>query len=474
MFYKTIKHCGKEYIQTRIFCKKGDEFLFEYAPYAKDTIIEIAEFNQNDPFDFSDILDKPVDPEYYEFFVNGRRLGHPNIFEFGPHHGLFRGLVSKYLLEIYQKERDFEYFGYEMINMDPSESTYHYYFEPIDLIENKFMTDEEKEKLLDIFIDHVKHPDAIIKPNQDLEDPIEYEVANEVMADLQIFYFEEVLPLTLGDPNSLQFLQEFITKIYPYTTAIYEQEHDNTKVVFLDPNITVRVHDPKEQVNCGANSSTCAKTTCPHISKDYASYQRIFDQVNTFFTEELPRKLIAVEYPGVTLSQYESDMKCQSAVDKLLKETKELLELVQKYRVVTDASDYEKVEKCALRCDRKLKTALTAIDRIGVHLSPNITMDYTFFVNSIKTLDPKSATPANYRCANTNYPYVDGGEGVYDVIPTGDIDIPNSTVLLLGEEDYYNLLLSEGQIDPPAPDLYATEFTKRMYDIPNIYVQGLE
>lgn len=474
MFYKTIKHCGKEYIQTRIFCKKGDEFLFEYAPYAKDTIIEIAEFNQNDPFDFSDILDKPVDPEYYEFFVNGRRLGHPNIFEFGPHHGLFRGLVSKYLLAIYQKERDFEYFGYEMINMDPSESTYHYYFEPIDLIENKFMTDEEKEKLLDIFIDHVKHPDAIIKPNQDLEDPIEYEVANEVMADLQIFYFEEILPLTLGDPNSLQFLQEFITKIYPYTTAIYEQEHDNTKVVFLDPNITVRVHDPKEQVNCGANSSTCAKTTCPHISKDYTSYQRIFDQVNTFFTEELPRKLIAVEYPGVTLSQYESDMKCQSAVDKLLKETKELLELVQKYRVVTDASDYEKVEKCALRCDRKLKTALTAIDRIGVHLSPNITMDYTFFVNSIKTLDPKSATPANYRCANTNYPYVDGGEGVYDVIPTGDIDIPNSTVLLLGEEDYYNLLLSEGQIDPPAPDLYATEFTKRMYDIPNIYVQGLE
>ena len=107
-------------------------------------------------------------------------------------------------------------------------------------------------------------------------------------------------------------------------------------------------------------------------------------------------------------------------------------------------------------------------------MSPNITMDYTFFVNSIKTLDPKSATPANYRCANTNYPYVDGGEGVYNVIPTGDIDIPNSTVLLLGEEDYYNLLLSEGQIDPPAPDLYATEFTKRMYDIPNIYVQGLE
>lgn len=475
MFFKTIKQSGREYIQSRIYCQKGDEFLFEYAPYAKETILEIEEFSQNDPFDFTDILDKPVHPDYYEFFVNGRRLGRPNLFEFGPHHAVFRGLVSKYMLAVYQKERDFEYFGYDMINMDASESTYHYYFEPIDLVENEFITDEEKEKIIDIFIDHVKEPeDMPVKPNEDLEDPIEYIVANEVKADLEIFYFEEVLPLTLGDPNKLQFLQEFISVVYPYTTAIYEQEHDDTKVVFLDPNITVHIHDPKEQVSCGEQQTSCTKaTSCQKMSKAYDEYQEVYDQVNLFFDEEFPNNLMIMKYPGVVYTDYELNFKVQNTVLKLQKEMKTLLKYVQDYRVVTAVADYDKIKKAAMRCDKKLKSALTAIDGIGVHLSPDITMNYTFFVDSVERLDPASKNPAAYRCANENYPYVDGGEGVYDIIPTGDIDIPNSTVLLLGEEDFTALLTKEGQIDPPKPDLYATEFTKRLYDIPNIYVQGL-
>lgn len=557
-FYKTINQSGKEYIQTRIFCQKGDEFLFEYAPYAKDVLFEIEEFSQNDPFDFSDILDKPVDSEYYEFFVNGRRLGLPNLFEFGPHHGLFRGLVSKYLLAVYQKERDFEYFGYEMINMDQSESTYHYYFEPIELIENSFLTEEEKKRLLDIFIDHVKHPDAIIKPNQDLEDPMEYVVANEVMADLQIFYFEEVLPLTLGDPNNLQFLQEFIEKVYPYTTTIYEQEHDGTKVVYLDPNITVRVHDPKEQVQCGESKMSCTKYgTCPMMSRDISTYQALHSMTLKFFNEDLPNDLMSAKYTGISLSTYQDDVKSQIAVGKLLEEADLLLKYAQGYRVLTEITDFIKIKKCALRCDKKLKTVITALDRLGIHLSSDITQEYHVFEDAVRNLDPIGAdnykklaeivmefvggdrmdcaefikylqdmsddidaistttlttnapvtpiplsqilpymdtlgtqldtingeiitatgdtvTLADYRCANDNYPFIDGGEGVYDVIPTGDIDIPHSTVLLLGEEDYYNLLYKEGKVDPPDPDLYATEFTKRIYDIPNIYVQGLE
>ena len=557
-FYKTIKQSGREYIQTRIFCQKGDEFLFEYAPYAKDILFEIEEFSQNDPFDFSDILDKPVDAEYYEFFVNGRRLGLPNLFEFGPHHCLFRGLVSKYLLAVYQKERDFEYFGYDMINLDLSENTHHYYFEPIELIENTFISEEEKNELLDIFINHVKHPDAVIKPNQDLENPVEYVVANEVMADLQIFYFEEVLPLTLGDPNKLQFLQEFISNVYPYTTAIYEQEYGGTKVIFLDPNITVRVHDPKEQVVCGESKIACNKcNTCPKMSRDITLYQTLFDKASTFFTEELPANLVAAKYPGATLSTYKDSTKTQTAVDRLLAEMESLLKYVQDYRVISAITDYIKIKKCAVRCNKKLKTVITALDGLGIHLSSDTTKEYTVFTDAVINLDPigtnnykklaevvvnfvsgknadctefidylrdmndsiddisntviitntpttsmplsqilgymdtigrqlddingeiitsagESVSLAEYRCANDNYPYIDGGEGVYDIISTGDIDIPKSTVLLLGEEDYYNLLLKEGQINPPKPDLYATEFTKRVYDIPNIYIQGLE
>lgn len=474
MFYEIVKQSGREYVQTRIYCQKGDEFLFEYAPYAKNTIIEIDEFDQNNPFDFSGILDKPVDAEYYEFFVNGRRLGLPNIFEFGPHHAVFKGLQSKYLLSVYQKERDFEYFGYEMINMDASENTHHYYFEPIELIETEFMSKQEKQKLIDLFIDHVKHPDAIIKSNADNEEPVEYVVANEVMADLQTFYFEEVLPLTFGDPEKLQFLQEFIAETYPYTTTIYEKEYGGTKVVYLDPNITVRIHDPKEQVSCRENANTCTKfTTCPHASRDYTAYQELHDSIDTFFDEEFPRKLIAMEYPGVVFSDYEKDLKAQSAVHALRKEMSPLLSLVQEYRVATASATYAKIQTYANRCDKKLKTALVALDNLGVHLSPDIAMDYTVFANAVSGLDPEAETTAEYRCANPNYPYVDGGEGVYTVLPTGDINIPNSTVLLLGEENFYNLLLTEGQINPPQPDMYATEFTARLYDIPNIYVQGL-
>lgn len=240
--YKIVKSAGKEYVQSRIFCEIGDTFLFEFSPYSREVICEIDEFNQNEIFDLSNLIDKPIDPDYYEVFVNGRRLGLPNVFEFGPHHAVFKGLHSKYLLAIYEKERDYEYFGYRQINLDSSRTTHKYYFEPIDLANSSFMSDEELEELIDNYVDSMKHPDAVIEDNVDEEEPILYKLEPEFIQDMKTFYFEELLPLSLGDPNSMQFLKEYLDEVFPCTSSVFGIEiADGTKAIMLDPNITVRL-----------------------------------------------------------------------------------------------------------------------------------------------------------------------------------------------------------------------------------------
>lgn len=472
--YRLINSGGKNFIQSRIYCEIGDEFLFEFSPYTKEVICEIEEFDQNAIFDFSDLLDKAIDPEYYEIFVNGRRLGLPNVFEFGPHHGVFRGLKSKYLLAVYEKERDFEYFGYRQINLDPSESTYHYYFEPIDLINGSFMTDGERDKLIDGYIDSIKHPDAIIRPNTDEEDPIIYDMEDEVLEQLKIFYFEEVLPLTLGDPNKLQFLKEYLETTYPHTMDIFGMDIQGTRTVFLDPNKTVRVYNPKNKVACGESKTSCKKsTTCIHATFDASAEITAIDNMR----DNLQRKIfdsIATNLGYEYVDIYKNTPTIVDASEQLLVELEKLKKYLLAFRLLSEKNDFKKTYACAVRCDRKVEIFNAALIEKGfqdVVLNGGTTPQNFFDTRVVRYQSTHASRPAN-GCANPEYPYVLQGEGVYDIIKTGDIDIPNSYVMLLGEEDYTNLLISEGKVEVPV-DIYATEYTTEMYAIEKIYIEGL-
>lgn len=245
--YKLVQASNKCYIQSRVFCEIGDQYHFEFSPYAKELICEVEEFDPNKPFDFSKYIDKPIDPEYYEVYVNGRRLGLPNLFPIGPYKGVFRGLKSKYLLSIYENERDFEYFGYSKITKEQDGSKWEFFYLPTDLLSESFITDGEAEVLIDAYINDIKHKNAIILPNVSEEEPITFTIEDGLIEEMKIFFFEELLPLGLGDPNTLQFNKTYFSEVFPNFTKEFmvSVDENSPEVIFLNPDITARIYDNK-------------------------------------------------------------------------------------------------------------------------------------------------------------------------------------------------------------------------------------
>ena len=239
--FRSINSAGREYIQSRIFCETGDEYLFEYSPYTKEVICEMTEFDPNEVIDFSKYIDKPLDPEYYEVFVNGRRLGLPNIFKIGPYHTAFRGVKSKYLLSIFEKERDFEYFGYSKVLKDGEE----FFYTINNLFEESFISEREIKLIIDVYIEKIKHEDVIIEPNNLIESPITYDIESGLIEEMKIFFFEELLPLGLGNPDEVQFNKAYFSEVFPNFTKefLVEGEDDNPDVIYLNPDVTARIYN---------------------------------------------------------------------------------------------------------------------------------------------------------------------------------------------------------------------------------------
>lgn len=238
--YRVIDSQGRNYVQSRIFCYRGDSYYFEYSPFAKELICSLEKFSPNDIFDFSKYGDKPLDPEYYEVYVNGRRLGLPNLFPFGPHHAVFRGLKSDCLIEIFEKERDYEYFGYSKIFVNGET----FFFVPNDLINQVFMTEEEAKVIIDNYIKQRKHKNAIILPNEIVEERNMFSIQSGLLEEMKIFFFEELLQTGITNPDLLQFNKVYFSEVFPEFTKEFMVEREGEEpVIFLDPDVTVRFYD---------------------------------------------------------------------------------------------------------------------------------------------------------------------------------------------------------------------------------------
>src|SRR5699024_10298736 len=108
--------------------------------------------------DLTNVIDKPFDIRFYDVFLNGRKLNETNVFAISDTIIKLININSIYHLEIYQKERDEEYFGW-------TKNTIQYYFRIEDLFDEDFVTDEDKEEIIEDIIDETI--DDITKENGD-------------------------------------------------------------------------------------------------------------------------------------------------------------------------------------------------------------------------------------------------------------------------------------------------------------------
>ena len=221
---------------------KGDEFVIEFSPYTHTTPAIVDYLGEGGVLYLDKFLNKPAAIDYYDFYINGRKLGLPNVYRIGPSGVIFTNLLSDHHIEVIERERDDEYFGYES-------GKEKYYYSILDFIDESFLTKEDREQILKEIIDGQKDPRTEIVPNTNDEDYIMVENLPELEENAKIFYYEELLPRKFINPDTVQFDKSYFVFEFNPLAQMYLMNKNkgidfvNPELIFMDPNINVESDD---------------------------------------------------------------------------------------------------------------------------------------------------------------------------------------------------------------------------------------
>ena len=178
--------------------------------------------------------------------MNGRKLSSNNVFTITPWQITLVNLKSTSNLVIFEKERDYAYFG-----LDYTSDIY--YFSINDIFDSSFIKEEEKNKLIKDIIDDKKDDRLNIYPNTDDEEPLDFSDEDVIYAIFNIFYFYELIPKGYVNPDVLQFNKEVIQSVYEeiynnYFRSSYDDSNTEEErlrrinypsVLSLDPDVYI-------------------------------------------------------------------------------------------------------------------------------------------------------------------------------------------------------------------------------------------
>lgn len=201
-------------IQFTDYMYPGDVIHIDITPYRYKEIYyqKDLEFGKT-LINLKGIITKPFDIRYYDVYMNGRKLGLNSVWTISPWEITLTNLMSLHNLQIFEKERDWEYFG---INYNE----YKYYYSIDDLFDSSFITEEEKNQIIKEMIEEAKEPECNIKPPVDDEDPIDY-TDDRQYPHVNEFYFNELIPKTIVDPDTKQFDDDIMKEEYTTIDDVY-------------------------------------------------------------------------------------------------------------------------------------------------------------------------------------------------------------------------------------------------------------
>ena len=238
----------------------GEEIFIDISPYRYTQIYYQEELTEGNTLvdltggtatiDLRGKINKPFDVRYYDVYMNGRKLSINNIFSVTPWQITMVNLHSIYNLEIYERERDWEYFG-----LDYTERIYYYTID--DLFKENFITEDVKNKMLKDLIDNQKDPRLIIHPNTNEEERMDHSDIRKFV-QFFLFYHDELIPKTFSNPDRLQENKELMEEVYfyidyyftrtPYmeapTQKLMKRRRLYPRTIILDPDVTVGEDNP--------------------------------------------------------------------------------------------------------------------------------------------------------------------------------------------------------------------------------------
>lgn len=208
---------------------KGDTIAFDITPF-RNRLIFYKEELDSDLVDLRGYIDKPFDMKFYEVYLNGRRLNRTNVYPISPWEFKLAGTHSIYNLEIYEKDRDWEYYGADFKN----------YFTLSDFIRKTFMEDKFKDKLIhDVTGD--------IPGNDNTEEKMPYERELDLVSVyFEMFYYMKLVPMHFVSGNQIDFETDEIKSKYPIIDQLFHTTNSSDEdVLFLNPDIWYTSDEPQ-------------------------------------------------------------------------------------------------------------------------------------------------------------------------------------------------------------------------------------
>ena len=247
---------GNINVQVLLMVNPEDTLVIDITPFKYEHVYSVSELEDRKyPIvDLKEYIDKPIDIRYFDIFLNGRKLTKNEVYPLNSHLLTFNNIHSLSGLNIFQRDRDYEYFGVDYTEHD-------YPFDLGDLIDHDGVTDDEEDDAIKDEIDDNKDPDAPDNGNDNTEEEVPQEPDENML--FRLFYYTELLPRVYLDPNIVQFEDELIQTdfeedIYiPYMihesrTPSNPNDYTTNNVLILNPD--VHYNDAEEVYMVGGDA----------------------------------------------------------------------------------------------------------------------------------------------------------------------------------------------------------------------------
>ena len=268
------------------YFNKGDHLYIDITPYQYKSVYYQEEINIDHPIiDLTGYINKPFDIRYYDVYLNGRKLTMNNIVTVSPWSFTLFNIKTRYQLEIFEKDRDYEYFG-----LDYRDRVY--YFSPNVLMESSFMKKKDVDMLIDDIINHLKDEHVVIKGNTDEEDPLDRSITSDYMRAI-LFYDKEILPPQWLNPDRMQFNKEHIEEEYKliFDTYVIDPKSEGRNYAEISRKRyypSVLNLDPDKVISGKENADTMAVFLLGHPTDTPEDAENITNGLDTFNMKSEP------------------------------------------------------------------------------------------------------------------------------------------------------------------------------------------
>lgn len=227
--YAYLTNYRRPRIQALERFRPEDNMFLDVMPY-RTRLIYYTPVLVSYLIDLRGYIEKPFDIKYYDVYLNGRRLHERNIYPISGYMFLLGGCHSIYNLEIYEKDRDWEYYSCDFGD----------YYTAADFAHEIFIdpAQEKREFIEGLF------PEPPL-PNDNSEDREEYD--SDMSVDrlfFEMFYYHRLLPLGLAEGDEKQWYTDDIQENFE---VVYNKYHtidsEGNEMMFLNPDYYIPSED---------------------------------------------------------------------------------------------------------------------------------------------------------------------------------------------------------------------------------------